>query len=128
MIAVLADRGRPDEPMRHAPFLGDPAPFPVGPWLLANALKIPVVLCFGVYRGGNRYELTFEPFADTVEFPRERREAALQACVNAYAERLEAQVRNAPYNWFNFYDFWHDHQADGLHAGADARLGSGARA
>jgi len=23
-----------------------------------------------------------------------------------YAERLEHYCRIAPYNWFNFYDFW----------------------
>src|SRR5690606_41352229 len=24
-----------------------------------------------------------------------------------YAARLEHHARQAPYNWFNFYDFWH---------------------
>jgi predicted LPLAT superfamily acyltransferase len=119
MVALLADRGRGDEAMRHAPFFDEPAPFPVGPWLLAAALKVPVVLCFGLYRGGNRYTLVFEHFADQVEIPRDGRDAALQAAMARYAARLQHYVRLAPYHWFNLYDFWDDH-ARVAEPGADA--------
>lgn len=108
VVAMLADRGRGHEVLRHAPLLGSPAPFPVSPWLLAHALKVPVVLCFGLYLGGNRYRLVFEPMADRVEVPRHRRGPALDALIGRYAQRLEHYVHVAPYNWFNFYDFWQD--------------------
>lgn len=114
VVALLADRGRDHETLRKADFLGSPAPFPVGPWLLAHALKVPVVLCFGLYLGGNRYRLVFEPLADRVEIPRHQRGAALDALIARYAKRLEHYIHIAPYNWFNFYDFW---QQD-LHASA----------
>ncbi|MBS0432167.1 MAG: acyltransferase [Proteobacteria bacterium] len=107
MVAMLGDRGRAHEMMRQAPFLGEPAPFPVAPWLIASTLQLPVLLCLGTYRGGNRYELVFEPLAERVELPRGQREAALDAYIRGYAARLEHHVRDAPYNWFNFYDFWH---------------------
>jgi predicted LPLAT superfamily acyltransferase len=106
VVAMLADRGRGHEVLRHAPFLGSPAPFPVSPWLLAHTLKVPVVLCFGLYLGGNRYKLIFEPMADRVDIPRHQRGAALDALIARYAQRLEHYVHVAPYNWFNFYDFW----------------------
>lgn len=106
LVALLADRGRSHETLRHAPFLGRPAPFPVGPWLLAHSLKVPVVLCFGLYLGGRRYRLVFEPLADRVEIPRHERGPALDALIGRYARRLEHYVHVAPYNWFNFYDFW----------------------
>jgi predicted LPLAT superfamily acyltransferase len=106
VVAMLADRGRGHEVLRHAPFLGTPAPFPVSPWLLAHTLKVPVVLCFGLYLGGNRYRLIFEPMADRVEIPRHQRGPALDALIARYAQRLEHYVHVAPYNWFNFYDFW----------------------
>lgn len=106
MAALLGDRGRRDETMRRVPFCHVPAPFPVGPWVLAAALKVPVVLCLGLYLGGNRYRLVFEPFADVVELPRSSREAALDAVMSRYAARLEHHARQAPCNWFNFYDFW----------------------
>lgn len=106
MVALLADRGREHETLRHVPFLGLPAPFPVGPWLLAHALQVPVMLCFGLYLGGNRYRLVFEPVAERVLIPRGNRGPALDALITHYAERLEHYVHLAPYNWFNFYDFW----------------------
>lgn len=124
MAALLADRGRPDETMRRVPFCGVPAPFPVGPWLLAAALKVPVVLCLGLYEGGNRYRLIFEPLADRVDIPRRERGAALDAVIARYAARLEHHARRSPGNWFNFYDFWDE---DGLAAEAGAADRSGAR-
>nr|WP_283255920.1 acyltransferase [Dyella humicola] len=106
MVALLADRGREHEVLRRTPFLGEPAPFPVGPWLLAHSLKVPVMLCFGLYEGGNRYRLIFEPFAERVEIPRHDRAHALDAVIARYALRVEHYAQVAPYNWFNFYDFW----------------------
>ncbi len=106
MVALLVDRTRPGETAVSAPLLGSEAVFPATPWLLAGVLKAPVVLAFGLYRGGNRYDLLFEPFATTVDIPRARRSEALAALVHDYVGRLEHHLRSAPYNWFNFYDFW----------------------
>lgn len=106
MVALLADRGREHEVLRRTPFLGEPAPFPVGPWLLAHTLGVPVVLCFGLYQGGNRYRLIFEPFAERIEIPRNERAQALDAVIARFARRVEHYIHVAPYNWFNFYDFW----------------------
>ena len=106
LVGLLADRARATETVRSAPFLGKPAAFPAGPWLLAHVLGAPVMLCFGLYLGGNRYRLVFEPVADRVVIARCNRGPALDALITAYAQRLEHYVRLAPYNWFNFYDFW----------------------
>lgn len=106
MITLLGDRGRPHELMREVPFFGDAAAFPAAPWQIAALLKVPVVLCLGMYRGGNRYELTFETLTEAVVLPRADRDAALDRHIRHYAERLEHHLRAAPYNWFNFYDFW----------------------
>ncbi|WP_158882524.1 acyltransferase [Rhodanobacter sp. L36] len=108
LVAMLADRGRGHEVLRRAPFLGSPAPFPVTPWLMAHTLQVPVMLCFGLYLGGNRYRLVFEPMAERVHIPRHDRGPALDALIAAYAQRLEHYIHLAPYNWFNFFDFWQD--------------------
>lgn len=108
IVATLADRVAESDKMIECRFLGGRAWFPQGPLLLAAVLKVPVILCFGLYRGGNRYDIVFERFADAIEAPRGQREAALAEWVQRYADRLEARVREAPYNWFNFYDFWND--------------------
>ncbi|MGH8041823.1 MAG: acyltransferase [Rudaea sp.] len=106
LIGVLGDRARPGEATRNALYFGAPAAFPVAPYLLAAALELPVVLAFGLYRGGNRYEVFFETFAARIELPRQQRSARLDDYLRLYASRLEYYTRLDPYNWFNFYDFW----------------------
>lgn len=106
MITLLGDRGRPHELMREAPFLGSEAPFPAAPWLIASLLKVPVVLCLGLYRGGDRYDLVFETLTEQVDLPRTDRTLVLDGHIRHYAARLEHHLRTAPFNWFNFYDFW----------------------
>ena len=120
MVALLVDRVTPGAPAVVAPFLGRPAPWPLAPWQLAAALQAPVVLAFGLYRGGNRYELLFEPFSDGLRLPRAERARALPALIARYAARLEHHARRAPRNWFNFYPFW-----DTDHAPAPAPLADG---
>ncbi len=70
-----------------------------------------MTLAFGLYRGGNRYELVFEAFSDRIEAPRNNRGEALSGYVQPYAQRLQHHALRAPYNWFNFYDFWHSDDA-----------------
>ena len=106
LVALLVDRTRPGEPSLPAPFLGATARFPTAPWLIASVLQVPVFLAFGLYRGSRRYDLVFEPFSDGAAVPRPQRAQALAALIQRYAARLDHYARQAPYNWFNFYDFW----------------------
>ncbi|PJK08021.1 acyltransferase [Lysobacteraceae bacterium NML120232] len=113
LVAMLVDRARPDEPSLPVDFLGGKARFPSIPWLLAASLKVPVALGFGLYRGGNRYDLRFEAFEDeAIQLPRAERATRLAALIARYAGRLETMTRDAPFNWFNFYDFWQADDAD----------------
>jgi predicted LPLAT superfamily acyltransferase len=106
VVGLMVDRARAGEKTVEVNFLGGIAHFPASPWLLAAALKVPVLTVFGVWRGGDRYEAHVELLADTVELPRANRDAVLRARVQDYADRLAARVRAAPYNWLNFFDFW----------------------
>jgi predicted LPLAT superfamily acyltransferase len=89
-----------------ADFIGAPAAFPVGPYVLASVLQCPVYLLFSL-RKGRRSEVHFEHFRDAVRLPRQGRDAALQGLAADYAQRLEHYTLQAPLQWFNFYDFWH---------------------
>jgi predicted LPLAT superfamily acyltransferase len=88
-----------------APFLGAPAAFPVGAYVLASLLACPL-LFLGCVREGAGHVVRFEQLADRIELPRAGRAQALQQWVTRFAERLEAMLLRAPYDWFNFYDFW----------------------
>ncbi|HZH44049.1 MAG TPA: acyltransferase [Lysobacter sp.] len=132
LVALLVDRVPPGEPYELVDFLGAPAPLPTAPWLIAAVLGVPVVLAFGLYRGGNRYELHFETFTDGLRVARSERKAVLAALIRGYAARLEHFARSAPYNWFNFYDFWALDDGDpssrsrpAAHGGAAADAGAG---
>lgn len=109
IVALLVDRPQPGELAQAVPFMGDDAPFPVAPWQIAAVLGAPVLLAFGLYRGGNRYDLCFEAFSDGEAVPRLQRARHVAALICRYAARLEHHARQAPFNWFNFYDYWlHD--------------------
>lgn len=124
LIGLLADRARPGEPVCVAQFMGSPAPFPTGPYLLASALQVPVVLCFGLYGGRNRYDLYFETLAEQIRIPRRSRMAGASEWAQRYAARLEHYTRLDPYNWFNFYDFW-NRSAHGGHVVGEPAVSGG---
>ena len=111
LVAMLADRALPHEPAVAVDFMGGTARFPVAPWSIAGVLQVPVTLAFGLYRGGNRYELVFEALSDGLSLPRHERARTLAGVVQTYAARLQHHARRAPYNWFNFFDFWHTDDA-----------------
>ena len=107
LIGMLADRSRPREATTTVQFFGRPAKFPIAPYLIASLLDLPVTLIFGLYRGGDRYDLYFETFAEHISIPRRERQVLLNEWAAKFAARLEHYTRLDPYNWFNFYDFWH---------------------
>lgn len=107
MVGIMADRHHAGERTVDCDFLGGTAPFPTAPWLLAGLLGVPVFLAFAVYRGGDRYDLYCEQFSRGLSLPRGERLQRSAAWTQAYADRLAEYARQAPYNWFNFYQFWH---------------------
>ncbi|CAZ89221.1 putative acyltransferase [Thiomonas arsenitoxydans] len=112
VVGFLADRSLHDDSTATLPFFGQPAPWPRGPLRIAALLKRPVVLMFGIYRGGNRYDVHFERLADFTSLPRSQRAVAIDIALESYVQRLEMRCTDAPYNWFNFYDFWKGPEAE----------------
>jgi predicted LPLAT superfamily acyltransferase len=108
VVGVMGDRVMPNDQAVSCTFLGEEARFPTGALRLAHVTHAPVVLFFGLYRGGNRYEVCLEPFSEEVRLSQDQRSSDLKRWTQEYATRLEASCRLAPDNWFNFYDFWAD--------------------
>ena len=127
LTGLMGDRFVPSDAVHGGSlelmFLGRPTRFTDGPVRLAMMLRQRVMFMVGLYRGGKRYELRFQTLADFREVPADPadRERLVHATVAEYVARLEALCLEAPYNWFNFYDYWHEdtpHQgrADGQRA------------
>lgn len=114
LVGMLGDRYLGAESARSPaivlPFLGQPAPFSDGPLRLAMLLKRRVIFMVGLFQGGRRYDVRFMELADFRNPPPEpaAREALIREALGSYVLRLEALCREAPYNWFNFYDFWRE--------------------
>jgi predicted LPLAT superfamily acyltransferase len=106
-VAIAGDRIPVSRHPRVAlvEFLGTVAPFPVGPYILANLFHCPVYLMFSSSYG-TRAEIHFELFHEAIRLPRQGRDQALARVAAQYARRLEHFCRCAPLQWFNFYDFW----------------------
>ena len=112
-VVIVGDRTSTTQEQRvvWADFLGKPAPFPQGPFLLATILAAPVYLLFGLREESNtskrpRFDVHFEPFSEKIHLPRKQRTEALQALVQQYANRLEHFTLKAPLQWYNFFNFW----------------------
>ncbi|TNI59861.1 glycosyltransferase family 2 protein [Aeromonas dhakensis] len=106
-VVIVGDRTSVTREKRviWADFLGAPAPFPLGPFVLSSVLGCPVYLMFGLKEQG-RFRVHFEPFADGQPLPRQGRQQILASRVQAYADRLQHHCLRAPLDWFNFFDFW----------------------
>lgn len=108
LVGILGDRPVKHDKIVKCQFLAHPAHFPSGPMLLASILKVPVILFFGLYRGGCRYEIHFELLSEHIILDRQTREDSLQEWTQRFVTRLEHYCRLAPHNWFNFYDYWEE--------------------
>ncbi len=106
VIGILGDRVTPDDKSVQCIFFGDSIRIPTGPFQLAHLLKSPIILFFGIYRGGNRYDIIFELLSPVLDCPRDQRDFNIKELSQQYATRLEAHVKDAPLNWFNFYKYW----------------------
>ena len=105
-VGMLADRTPGDDTLYPAQILGANANLPSGPFRTAALLRRPVVFMTGLYLGGNRYAIHFDALADFSAVGRDQRATAVKAAIERYAALLDHYCRMAPYNWFNFFDFW----------------------
>nr|WP_315483020.1 acyltransferase [uncultured Undibacterium sp.] len=107
-VVIAGDRVpvSPNPRVTIANFLGKPAAFPIGPYVLASLLRCPVYLLFSLPVNGVP-QVHFELLCEAVNPKRSERERTFQILASKYAERLGAFCERAPLQWFNFYDFWH---------------------
>src|SRR5207249_7575355 len=99
MVAMQGDRGLGNRGDVAMPFFGAPAPFPLGPFVLARAAGVPVVPSFCVFEPDRRYTIV-------VGEPITVKEGAEVEALGAWVTALEAAVRAHPEQWFNFFDAW----------------------
>ena len=110
LVAMLGDRVEPGGRTRtcRVPLLGDPVELPEAPYLMAGLIGCPLFFMVALRAGPGRYRIFAEVLAECVKLPRGERDKRIRELAAAYAGRLEHYCTLAPYQWFNFFDFWRE--------------------
>jgi lauroyl/myristoyl acyltransferase len=99
IVALQGDRALGTRGDVLQPFFGAPAPFPLGPFVLARAAGAPVVPAFCLLDADRRYRIV-------VGMPSSVEPGGEAAALGRWVGVLEVVVRRHPAQWFNFYDVW----------------------
>ncbi|HET8576267.1 MAG TPA: lysophospholipid acyltransferase family protein [Methylomirabilota bacterium] len=99
VVAVQGDRALGTRGDVMVPFLGRPAPFPLGPFLLASAVGVPLVPAFCLLDPDHRYTVK-------VAAPLTVARGGEEDAARAWVAVLEDVARERPTQWFNFFDIW----------------------
>ena len=106
LVGIMVDRAREQEKTQDLLFLNETAQFPVNPWLIALMLNAPIISCMGIFMGGNKYFVEFEHLHDGARVSKKLRQETMLMLMTRYFSRIEEHLKQAPFNWFNFYEFW----------------------
>lgn len=103
LVCMHADRFLEGNKTITTSFLGGPARFPLGPFLLASTFKVPVSFVFAVKESKLHYHL----FASEIkDYSTIARKELVQQMLMDYTKVMEEKVKQYPEQWFNYYNFW----------------------
>ena len=91
-------------------FLGKPAKFPYGTYLLPFLLGSTVYYSFGIRDRfaifNPKYKIHIEKSEIDTQCGRKDREKNITALNKEFIEKIEKYVKKYPYQWYNFHNFW----------------------
>jgi predicted LPLAT superfamily acyltransferase len=104
-VCFQGDRFIRDKTSKTIDFMGKPAKFPLGPFLLAGRFDVPVVFYFSMRNKGMKYKFKFT-IAETNKMTKTRQR--VDELLHLYVDALEKTVKEYPEQWFNYYPFWEE--------------------
>jgi len=107
-VAILADRSTDNQKLIKCSLLGSKVNISKFPFSLAHILKKPVIIFFGIYMGGNKYEIHFKELRSNFKGDKSSRKSDIEKDAQLYMESIQSILKKHPFNWFNFYDYWED--------------------
>jgi predicted LPLAT superfamily acyltransferase len=109
ILGMMGDRPMGDTLLCPVSFLKGTAQLPFTAYYLASVSGAPVYVFF-VYRTGPGKAVN--KLCRVIRVPRNlgKKADAYAPYAQAYAEALEQSVTEAPYQFFNFYDMWKNHE------------------
>jgi predicted LPLAT superfamily acyltransferase len=107
LVVMHGDRFRDHTKTIEVPFLGKPAEFPAGPFIMAAKFGVPVSFVFAVKETVSHYHLfASEPIQLKRARTEEQTTIAVHELLQSYIGEFEKMVRRYPEQWFNYYSFW----------------------
>ncbi len=103
LVCFTGDRYIEGSKFLEETFMGATAQFPMGPYLLASKLKVPVLFVYVMKESKKHYHL----YARSIEVKR----GDAQGILKAYTQNLEWILKKYPLQWFNYFDFWNDNKS-----------------
>ncbi|MFX0555701.1 lipid A biosynthesis acyltransferase [Maribacter sp. CXY002] len=100
LVVFTGDRYLPGSKVLKERFLGAEANFPLGPYLLATRLKVPVLFVYVMKGPKKEYHLYARQAVAKARDP--------QALLKEYILSMEWMLKKYPLQWFNYFDFWKD--------------------
>jgi predicted LPLAT superfamily acyltransferase len=88
-------------------FLGKKAQLPTGPFYLAMKYGVPVSFVFAMKEGNSHYHyFATMPKCYAQQGTPGKRDEMLKIIITDYLAAIEEKVKQYPFQWFNYYDFW----------------------
>ncbi len=103
LVCMHADRFVEGNKTVETNFLGSPAKFPLGPFLLAAKFKVPVAFVFALKETTFHYHFFSTEAKDYSMYEKDESVAQM---LKGFAKAMEEKVKTYPEQWFNYYDFW----------------------
>ena len=104
IVCMHADRFLEGNKTIEYKFLGREALFPIGPFALAAAFKVPVSFVFAFKESSTHYHLYGSSLLHFV--PDESRSRRIEILTDSFVKNLEVMMKKYPEQWFNYYNFW----------------------
>jgi predicted LPLAT superfamily acyltransferase len=114
MVVIAGDRTSADKDSKNfmLPFLGKEAPFSSGVFYMAALMNAPVFFVFGLRRKAlslkPQYDLHVHKSPLSFDCARKERFKRSELLARSFADFLESYCKEQPFQWYNFFDFWHE--------------------
>ena len=103
LVCMHADRYLEGNKTLTTSFLSADAKFPLGPFLLASKLKVPVVFVFAVKESNYHYHFFASEIKDYLHLSKDD---AIYQILADFVKEMEQKVKQYPAQWYNYYNFW----------------------
>lgn len=107
IVCIHGDRFIKGSKAIAAPFLGERAFFPGGPFYMAMKFNVPLSFVFAMKEQGQHYHFyATPPKSCGLPGSQQKRDLITSLILKEYICQLETMIRRYPLQWFNYYNFW----------------------